>query len=341
MLFLFLIFEACNQKQKKNEVNVPQEIIPVKTILSAQENMEQNIHTSGVFTTEDETYFGFKMGGILQHIYVKEGDAIRPGQLIASLNLTEIKAQVQQAQIGLEKAQRDYKRASNLYRDSVATLEQFQNSKSALEVSQEQFNAAKFNQNFAEIRATKSGYILKKLANDGQVVGPGTPIVLANGTEQSNWVLKVSLSDRDWASIELGDQSELMIDAIPGQKYTGKIVAKSEGVDPITGTLWASIKCLHLPTQKLAVGIIAKATIIPKKQIKSWVIPYDALLDGNANEGYIFIISPTSTAKKVAVKIDKIAHGKVYISSGIENSMEVIVSGNAYLNEGTKIKIIR
>jgi RND family efflux transporter MFP subunit len=248
---------------------------------------------------------------------------------------------VQQAQIMLEKAQRDHARAKNLYRDSVATLEQYQNAKTGLEIAQQAYNAGAFNQSYAEIRAVKSGFVLKKLANDGQVVGPGTPVVLLNGANKGIWVLKVGLSDRDWAATQVGDPAEIAIDAAPGEKYSGSVLAKSEGVDPVTGTLWVSLRISGAPTAQLAAGLFGKAKIRPRKQIKSWVIPYDAILDGNATEGFVFITKDGKTAEKVKIQISSIDHGKVFVSGGLEDAKSLITSGNAYLDAGSAIKIVR
>jgi RND family efflux transporter MFP subunit len=266
---------------------------------------------------------------------------VKAGQLLASLNLTEIKAQVQQAQIMLDKAQRDHARAKNLYRDSVATLEQYQNAKTGLEIAQEAYNAGAFNQSYAEIRALKSGFVLKKLANDGQVVGPGTPVVLLNGANKGNWVLKVGLSDRDWAATRVGDPAEITLDAVAEKSFKATVLAKSEGVDPVTGTLWVSLRISGAPTAQLAAGLFGKAKITPRGKIKSWVIPYDAILDGNATEGYVFITKDGKKAEKVRIQISSIDHGKVFVSSGLEEAQSLITSGNAYLDAGSAIKIVR
>ena len=338
--FVLIFFLSACAKKKVEERTNDSEIIPVKIIPINQEAVGQSIHASGIFTTEDETYLGFKIGGIIQNILVKEGDAIKAGQLLATLNLTEIKSQVQQAQIGVEKAERDFKRAGNLYKDSVATLEQFQNSKTALDMARQQISVLKFNQNYAEIRALKAGYVLKKLANDGQVVGPGTPILMVNGAT-NNWVLKVGLSDQDWASVSIGDQATVTIDTEKDQNFSATIRAKSEGVDPITGTLWVTLKTNGIPTKKIALGIFGKANIQPKKKTNAWVIPYDAVVEGNENEGFIFITKDEKTAEKIQVKISGMAHGKVYVTQGLEDVKGIITSGNAYLNDGSAIKIIR
>ena len=331
---------AC-AKKKIEETTLATAKIPVKVISINQESIGQTIHASGIFTTEDETYMGFKIGGIIQHILVKEGDAIKSGQLLATLNLTEIKSQVQQAQIGLEKAERDFKRAGNLYADSVATLEQFQNSKTALDIARQQVSVVKFNQNYAEIRAVKSGYVLKKLANDGQVVGPGTPILQINGANKDNWVLKVGLSDKDWSAVSIGDHASVNMDTEKEQNFTSTVVAKSEGVDPMTGTLWVTLKTSEIPAKKIALGIFGKANILPRKKILAWVVPFDALIDGNQNEGFVFVTKDGKTAEKRPVKISQITHGKVLISEGLADIKGIITSGNAYLNDGSAISIIR
>jgi RND family efflux transporter MFP subunit len=339
-ILLVFCLSSCGKK-KAEETNIASDVIPVKVIEINQESIGQTIHASGVFTTEDETYLGFKIGGVIQHILVKEGDAIKSGQLLATLNLTEIKAQVQQAQIGLEKAERDFNRAGNLYKDSVATLEQFQNSKSALDLARQQISVLKFNQNYAEIRAVKSGYVLKKFANDGQVVGPGTPILQINGANKDNWVLKVGLSDQDWSTVSLGDRASVTIDTEKEQNFTASVVAKSEGVDPITGTLWVTLKTKGIPSKKIALGIFGKANILPNKKIMAWVLPFDAIIDGNQNQGFVFVTTDGKTAEKRPVKISQIEHGKVLISEGLSGVKGIITSGNAYLNDGSAIKIIR
>ncbi len=156
---------ACGNHEAKETGMGNQDTIPVKVMALKVEDASQAIATSGQFTTNDETFLSFKNGGIINKIWVKEGDAVRQGQLLATVNQTEISAQVQQVNLSYQKAERDYARASKLYKDSVATLEQMQNAKTALQVAKQQLYAVKFNQNYSEIRATSNGYVLKKLAN--------------------------------------------------------------------------------------------------------------------------------------------------------------------------------
>jgi multidrug resistance efflux pump len=85
---------------------------------------------------------------------------------------------VEQAKQGVDKAQRDYDRAKNLYKDTVATLEQLQNATTGLSIAKEQYQTAIFNQSYSEIRATTDGRIVRKLMNEGESRITGITCVL-------------------------------------------------------------------------------------------------------------------------------------------------------------------
>jgi len=336
LLLLATVFVSCKEK-KIEESAMGDEVIPVRTIKIEKETSRQNIYASGQFTTDDETNLSFKNGGVINRIFVREGDAVTQGQLIATLNPTEINGLAQQAELGYQKAQRDYERADNLYKDSVATLEQMQNAKTALDVAKEQLGTARFNQNYTEIRATTSGYVLHKFVNEGQIVGAGTPIVQINGAKQGNWILKVGVSDNQWAAIKTGDKAEITTDAFPGQPLHAFVSKKSEGIDPYSGTFTIQLQLKDKPGG-LASGLFGKATIIPSANVSVWKIPFESLLDGDKNEGYVFVTNDHKKAEKVKVSIGSIDRDNVLITGGLEGKNYLIVSGSAYLNDKSDIR---
>lgn len=333
-----IITGSCHSKKNAETQRTAQDTIPVKVMSLEKADSRQSIYASGQFTTDDETSLGFKNGGVINRIFVKEGDAVTRGQLIATLQLAEINAQAEQATLGMQKAERDYNRASSLYKDSVATLEQMQNAKTALDVARQQVNAVKFNQSYSEIKAPGNGYVLRKFANEGQVVGPGTPVVMVNGGRQGNWLLKAGVSDRQWAAIQIGDKATITTDALPGQQISATVSKKSEGVDPTSGTFIIQLQLAQKPTA-VASGLFGKATIIPSHTVSAWAIPYDALLDGDQNQGYVFITNDNKTAQKIKVSLGGIENNKVLVTGGLDSVKALIISGNAYLNHNSPITI--
>lgn len=338
LIFLAAIGQACSNSDGKSEsANHITETIPVSVMELMREDLQPVIQTSGLFTTDDETMLAFKTGGIIEKVYVKEGDAIRKGQLLASLNLTEIEAQVAQARLAYDKAKRDFARIENLYKDSVATLEQYQNSRTAMEVASRQLEGANFNRSYSEIRAISDGFVLKKLASEGQVISPGLPVFQTNGAGKGKWILKTGVSDREWAAIRMGDKALITTDAVSDQKYEATVTRKSEGTD-MNGAFTVELT-LEKPGKGLASGLFGRASIQATQKTSAWKIPYDALLDGDAQSGYVFVTMDEKTAKKVRVTVGSIDKDYVVIQSGLENAKWLITSGSAYLKEGSAINI--
>jgi len=333
--------QACSNSNKKNEtIARATEVIPVRVMAITQQELQPVVQTSGLFTTDDETLLSFKTGGIIEKIYVKEGDAIRKGQLLATLNLTEIEAQVAQARLAFDKAKRDFLRVENLYKDSVATLEQFQNARTGMEVASRQLEAASFNRSYSEIRAVSNGFVLRKMASEGQVISPGSTVFQTNGAGQGKWILRTGVSDREWASINPGDKATVTTDALSGKTFQAIVTRKSEGTDAMNGSFTVEVT-LKSPSSGLATGLFGKATIQGSRKQRVWKIPYDALLDGDAQSGYVFVTEDEKTAHKIPVIIGSIEKDQVIILAGLDSAKTLIISGSAYLKDGSAVKIIR
>jgi RND family efflux transporter MFP subunit len=339
-VFAITMLQSCKKEITANPLS-KSEIIPVKTIALQQKGVAKTIAVSGQFSTDDEVTLSFKTGGIINQILIKEGDYVKKGQLLAKLDLTEIKTAVNQNHLALAKAKRDYERIGNLYNDSVVTLEQFQNVKTALEVAKQQSEAVQFNYNYSEIRAVQNGYVLKKFVNVGQLVAPGQAIIQTNGAGQNKWVLKTSVSDTDWALITIGDKASVRIDALKNTLINAKVIRKSQGIDENNGTFLVELEIDPAYAKKVASGMFGAASIYSKKTNELWSIPYEALLDANGNEGYVFVTDDNQKAQKVKVIIQQIDKTHAQISEGLENHKRLIISGNAYLADHSSISLTK
>ena len=335
-----LLLAGCGKKTSSAGSEKNEETIPVKVIALTKTEIIPVIHASGQFTTDDETILSFKTGGVINKIFVREGESIKKGQILATLNLAEISAQVNQAKSAAEKASRDYQRVENLYHDSVTTLEQLQNAKTGMEIAQQQLSAANFNLSYSEIRATNDGVVLKKVANEGQIVGPGMPVIQTSSKGQADWILRVNMSDREWAQINLNDKALVNVSALNLDQVEGFVYSKSENADMMTGSFSADIKLKNAKALNIASGMFGKVEISCAHLSQVWAIPYEALLDGNANTGFVFVTKDNHTAVKVPVKISGIEKNTVLISEGLENYSSLIVSGSAYLTDQSPIQVI-
>jgi RND family efflux transporter MFP subunit len=340
-MLLVGFLQACHSGNSEPKRKVPTNVIPVQITVLEKEKVNAVVNTSGQFTTNDETVLSFKTGGIIKSLEVKEGDYVKKGQILATLNLTEIDALVAQAQFSYEKSLRDFERLKNLYSDSVATLEQLENAKTALDLSSQQLSTARFNRSHSEIRAMENGYVLRKLASEGQYISAGTAVIETNGAGNNSWILKVGLSDREWSSIKVGDKATIETDAYVGQSLQAKVIRKSEAADAVSGAFVAELQVENTEKVALAAGLFGKAVIYSSGSSEMWGIPYEALLDGDGKTGFVFCTNDNKTAKKIAVEIASVSKDKVYISKGLENAENLITAGSPYLKENSSITVVK
>jgi membrane fusion protein, multidrug efflux system len=339
LLFLcFILFSACGDKKKEEPKNASDDAVSVRLIGVKKLTSAEAVSASGVVSSSTEARLAFKTGGIIDKMYVNEGDVVKKGQLLAKLNLTEINAQVAQANEGFAKIERDKKRVENLYKDSVATLEQLQNITTAYNVAKQNIEIARFNQNFSEIRATSNGRIVKKIMNEGELVGPGMPLFYMTADGAKDWVIKVGVSDKDWARLKEGDAAQVTIDAFKGETFSASVSNKAPSIDPQSGLYQIELKFQRLPSQ-LALGLFANVKMQPKMQRTYLTIPIDAIIEGNGNHAFVFV-AEQGKARKINVETVSIQDGNVLIANGLQEGQQVITDGSAYLMDGVTIKVV-
>jgi membrane fusion protein, multidrug efflux system len=313
--------------------------VPVRTETVKEQLLTFPVRTSGRLTAKTESKLSFKMGGIIQKIYVDEGQSVTEGQLLAILNLSEIEPRARQAELGLQKAERDYERARNLYKDSVATLEQFQDAKTALDLARSNEEIAKFNLDYSEIRAPLNGKILKRVSESNEIVGPGQPIFLFASTE-SAWIVRVNLTDKDIVNIRLNDSATINFDVYPGKTFHGRISEIGNSADPYTGTYEVEIILREQP-ESLVSGFIVKVSIYPLKTSCRMIrIPPGAMQEGKGLSADVWVVRDEKPVKQT-VEVHSITDEGIIVSSGLMDGDEVIVEGGEYVREGVDIEIVK
>lgn len=340
---LFYLLGGCGNSDTKTKpasaaAAATDERIPVRTAPVENKTIALPVHASGMLTTSAEQRLSFKVGGVIRKIYVDEGDVVHAGQLLAVLDKTEIDAQVNQANQALNKAERDLARVEGLYRDSSATLELVQNATTGRDVARETARIAQFNQQYAEIRATRGGKIIKKLMNEGEITGPGTPVFVLFETGKDDWIVKVSLSDRDWARISTGMGARVTMDAYAGTVFNGKVTELAPAADPANGLYPVEVKVVP-QGKRFAPGLFAQVDISPQQARSYAVVPVEAIIEGDGREAFVFAIQPDGeSVRKIPVQVAFLDGNLAVLTQGLDGVKEVITSGAPYLTEKKKVK---
>lgn len=333
ILILVLFLASCKEKTEETSRSkaLPVEVKKVEKVI-----LRETINSSGILKSKNESKLSFKTGGIIKKIHVNEGEAVNKNQKLASLNLSEINELLTQAELSLKKAKRDFKRAQNLYNDSVATLESYQNAKTALNYAKSSYEIALFNKNHSIIKAPEKGIILKKFKSENEITASGHPVFLfASGNE--NWIVKTNLSDKDIVKVKKGDSADISFDAYPQKTFKGTVSEVGEFADPYTGTYKTELKLVPVSI-KLVNGLISKNKIYLKSSRILFKISVKSLTDANDDSGIAYQVKNDS-AIRMHVEIYKLTDSSVLVSKGLDTNLPVISKGVEYIKKGSRIEI--
>lgn len=331
--FLTLVFflTSCDRDEiKKNEKTVLVESLsPVKIVY------QEKILLNGIAVPKKQYKLSFKIGGAIEKIYCETGQFVKKGQLLASLKQNEIQATVRQAESAFEKAKRDFQRVEKLYKDSVATLENYQDAKTALQVAEANYEIAKFNLQLSQIYSPANGKILMKIMEENEIVGPGMP-VLVLGSDDNNWSLKVAASDKDKIKVSVNDKAEITIDALGDQIFEGYVSSISSMADLKTGLYDIEIDFVK-PPKNLSAGFIGSANVFSKNKFIAYQISIEALAEAYDKTGILYDVSK-NIAIPLEVEIIEIKNNQLIFKCDRE-PVKIAGKGSAYLKSGYAVEI--
>ena len=295
------------------------------------------VTATGTLGPKEEVTLSFKLGGVVSRIFVDEGRAVRAGDTLAELDLSEIDAGVVRTRSAAEKAERDLTRARRLYADSVATLEQAQNAQTGRDVAAAELETALFNRRYAVIVAPASGVILRRTAEPGELVQAGKPI-LTLGSHARGVVVRVALADRDVVLVRLGDRAVVRFDAVRDRTFDGPVTEIAGAADPLTGTYRVEVT---IPAASgLASGLVGRVEIHPVAARPLMLVPIEALLEADGANATLYALAPDGRhAERRTVRVAFLAGDRVAIASGLEGVAAVVTSGAAYLDDGAAVMV--
>jgi RND family efflux transporter MFP subunit len=297
------------------------------------------IDTNGVVVTKHEMRLSFKMGGVVRRIAVQEGDVVRKGQRLAEIELTEVGAQVEQARQLADKATRDLARGENLYADQVISLEQLQDLRTQAAMAGAQFKSAQFNLGYSVITAPRDGVVLRKLAEERELVPAGAP-VLVLGESDRGYVVRAALADREIVNIKLGDKGEIRMNAFPGQAMTGTVVEIASAADERSGMFPVEVH-FDTPPPRLVSGLVARLRLAPTSEAPPLTyVPMAALVEGDGDRASVFVVDG-GKAQRRDVRVAFITADSIALESGLAAGEAVVTDGALYLENGESVEVLR
>ena len=349
LLSVAFTFANCGKEDKKVVAdNSPAIKVGVSKI--TESNNSQFLSVSGKIQASKSADLSTRMMGFVKKVHVNVGDKVRKGQLLISINNTDLQAKKAQVNAGITKAktafnnaEKNYKRFKNLFASNSITQKEmddmtanYEMAKSSLETANQMKNEIGAQFTYSNITAPFSGIITAKNIENGNMANPGMPLISLESPNEFDVVAMVPESEI--SQIKKGTSVDVLVKSI-NKTVKGKVAEVSSSAKNTGGQYLVKINL-----EKTGVNILSGmfSTVqfpVERKANSSMVlIPTKAIVKNGQLSG-VYTVSQSNTALLRWLRLGRTYGNKVEVLSGLSASESYIVSADGKLYNGVKISI--
>jgi membrane fusion protein (multidrug efflux system) len=346
------------KKEVKKEKKPPlpflpkaEEEVPVKVYKLSKVDFTDELPTVGTVKSLPELELKFELSGIIKSVNVKEGDKVRKGDVLATLDPKDVNLEVRYAEAKLDSAKAEYQAAlkryevmKRLYEAGAIIKDRLDQAKAEVdvakarvEVSERELALSKAKLEKLKIVAPQDGVIGKKEKDVGEYVTPNDVILTL--IDRDNTYVEVVIIEKYSDKIKTGQKANVKVDTYPTRIFFGYVENVFPEVDERTRTVNVRIRVLD-PGRLLKPGMFARANIAVYSKRKALVVPATAV---SIQRGayYASVVENGKVVYK-RVSVDYVSTDYVVIKRGLKEGDLVIIEtpGMKRLASGTGVKII-
>lgn len=334
-ILLLPLVTACSNKAETTPATEP---LAVRVAQVGADNSGDAVETAGTVALREETALAFTSGGRVARILVNEGDPVRSGQLLATLDVTPVSSGLDAALAEQNRAQAELRRLEPLMEKGWITRPRYEAAVAAAQSADAAVKAQRFAVDTARIVASGDGVVLVRPAEPGQIVAQGMP-VLVIGQAASGFVLRAPLSDREAVRLERGAPARVVLEALEGEPLTGSVLELGSRADRATGTFQVEIALP--PDPRLRSGLIGRVSITASPPVgvaASLLVPPLAIFGARTGEGFVFVLDAQNRVRLRKVRLGETENGGVKVLAGLKPGEWVAIAALDRLKDGMTVR---
>ena len=305
-------------------------------------NFKHFLELQGNVTTKNLLTIYPEYSGVLTNVYVREGQKVKKGEVLAKIDDGGLSQQLAQLKIQSELAKTTFERQQRLWDQKIGSEMQYLQAKSNYEAQDQAI--AQLEQQVAKtiVRAPFSGTIDDVFTEQGSVVMPGQT-ELMRIVNLNNMYIETDVPEKYVANITRGKKVEVEF-PILGKKVDSKVRQVGDFINPSNRTFKVEIS---VPNKEKAIkpNLTAKLRINDYSNESALLIPQGIISENANGEQYIYVIkdkdgSDKATAEKRIIETGLTQGDYIEVIKGLDPGIEIIQEGARSVNDGQEVKII-
>lgn len=314
---------------------------PVRVIAPERSAYRPVTEAPGVLVPRDPVPLSFSIGGVVTQLDPSAGDRFSANAVLGKIDTRELEAALEQARASRDQSERTLSRLERLLVDRVVPLAQVEEARTLQTVREADVRALEARLRDTELRAPTPGVVLRRMAQPGERVQAGQPILVV-GTDRSGQVFRIGVPERDRLRIAIGDSAQVQLDSDRGAPpHLARVVRLGESPEPGLGTWLVE---LEMAGEGRPSGVAGRARIFSRNETTVVRVPPEALLEMGQGVGWLFVVSvrdPAPRARLVPVTLWGLENDHLLVEAEFADGEQIVVEGGRWIRDGQSVRIVK
>jgi membrane fusion protein (multidrug efflux system) len=334
-----VLIQGCMSQANGSEDEIAAEealAIPVEAATVAQSDVAAFYSGTATLEADKQATVVSQITGVVLNIRVEEGDFVKAGQILAQVETDRYSLQVERANAAFKRLEMDFQRKEELYAKKLVSAEDYERVASEYAAQKAGVELARLDLEYTNIRAPISGFISERLVRAGNLVKLHDPVYRITSYDPLLAVLHVP--ERELSVLRNGLVVSMLLDAWPGESFTGEVIRISPVVDPATGTFRVTAEITD-HGQMLKPGLFGRVGILYDLHEDVPVIPRSAVITED-ELSHVFVINDEGNAARREVQLGYEREGLIEVLVGLAQGETVVTAGKGSLSDGTLVEVV-
>ncbi len=275
-----------------------------------------------------------KTSGVMVQLLAEEGDQVKAGQVLARIDGDRVRLEAQRQLATVRKLENNYRRSQELAARKLVSAEASDQIKYDLESARATYALAKLELSYTNITAPISGVVAQRMVKPGNLIGLNAPVFRIVNNSHLEGVLNAP--EREMSRLKPGLPLRMVVDAVPGRIFEGKVDRVSPVMDSGSGTF--RVVCAFDNAPELRPGMFGRIEVVYDQRQDALTVPRIALLE-DEGEPALYIVRGKN-AKRTTVKVGYSNGELAEILSGVKEGDLVVTAGKVAIRDGTEVQVI-
>ncbi len=309
--------------------------LPVKAAPVTRTTLNVEVTAVGTLRADETVMVRPEIAGRVETIHFREGQKIRQGEPLVTLDQEEYQAQLASSAAQLALEQSSYRRLQDMDRQQLASQQNLDEAKAKLDTARAQQELNRVRLSKTVIRAPFDGMIGLRKISPGAYVKPGDDIVALESLGAMK--LDFRVPETYLARLAVDQRLAARVDAYPEQSFEGTIYAIEPALDEETRTVLLRAR-LPNPHNQLRPGLFARVSLILERRENALVVPEQAIVPVGQTTFVYRVVD--GKAVMTPVKLGLRRPGLVEILEGLSAGDLVVTDGQLKIRDGAAVQVL-